>query len=158
MPSAMSRPSDPVEMVSISTASREPSFIALPLPKARSICARAASRAFCLSILSEVPVTNFRDAVMASLPVKADAPPIQRVCSVRACTMFVPEEQVENDSVANRASRAPRNRRQRLAQVLLAFRAGVDVVVAGAGDGAVVDQGPGGAAEAVGAGLGDERV
>ena len=37
-------------MVSISIASREPSRIAEPLPKARSICASAASSAFCLSV------------------------------------------------------------------------------------------------------------
>ena len=36
----------PVETVSISICSRLPSFIALPLPNARSICASAASNAF----------------------------------------------------------------------------------------------------------------
>src|SRR5579859_558254 len=51
MPSAMSRPSEPVETTSISSAaSFEPSFMIEPLPNARSICPRAASNAFCLSI------------------------------------------------------------------------------------------------------------
>src|SRR5687768_1358171 len=56
----MSRPRLPVETVSISIFSRLPSFIAEPLPNARSICASAASSAFCLSILPEsnpVPTT-----------------------------------------------------------------------------------------------------
>ena len=49
-PSAMSRPSEPVETVSISTVPVAwPSFITEPLPKARSICAIAASRARCRS-------------------------------------------------------------------------------------------------------------
>ena len=50
MPSAMSRPSEPVETDSISTIlPLSPSFITEPLPKARSICASAASSARCLS-------------------------------------------------------------------------------------------------------------
>src|SRR5437660_977466 len=44
----MSRPSEPVEIDSISTASRWPSFMMEPLPKARSIWARAASSALFL--------------------------------------------------------------------------------------------------------------
>src|SRR5216684_3710491 len=53
MPSAMSSPSEPVEITSMSEAgSREPSFMIEPLPKARSICPRAASNARCLSIES----------------------------------------------------------------------------------------------------------
>ena len=58
-PSAMSRPSEPVEMVSISTAFWFlPSRMIEPLPKARSICARAASSALVLS--TEVPSTRRR--------------------------------------------------------------------------------------------------
>ena len=49
-PSARSRPSEPVEIVSISTArSRWPRRMTEPLPKARSICPIAASRARCRS-------------------------------------------------------------------------------------------------------------
>src|SRR5579884_3090370 len=60
MPSAMSRPSEPVEMTSTSAAaSRAPSFMIEPLPKARSICPSAASRARCLSIAS---LSNRRNA------------------------------------------------------------------------------------------------
>src|SRR5947209_1761221 len=46
----MSRPRLPVETVSISILSRLPSFIAEPLPNARSIWASAASSAFCRSV------------------------------------------------------------------------------------------------------------
>src|SRR5207253_6620500 len=49
-PSAMSSPRLPVETVSISIFSRLPSFIAEPLPNARSIWASAASSAFCRSM------------------------------------------------------------------------------------------------------------
>src|SRR5476651_600519 len=50
MPSARSRPSEPVDTDSISTIlPLSPSFITEPLPKARSICVSAASRARCLS-------------------------------------------------------------------------------------------------------------
>src|SRR5215467_4352024 len=53
MPSAISKPKEPVEMTSVSAAaSRDPSFIIEPLPKARSICPSAASKARCLSIVS----------------------------------------------------------------------------------------------------------
>src|SRR5205823_6085512 len=53
MPSAMSRPKDPVDITSVSAAaSRDPSFMIEPLPKARSICPSAASKARCLSIAS----------------------------------------------------------------------------------------------------------
>jgi hypothetical protein len=49
-PSAISRPSEPVEMVSISTTSSlAPSRMIEPLPNARSIWESAASRAFVLS-------------------------------------------------------------------------------------------------------------
>src|SRR5215472_2958461 len=61
MPSAMSRPSEPVGITSVSAAaSREPSFIIEPLPNARSIWPSAASRARCLSIAS---LSNRRNAV-----------------------------------------------------------------------------------------------
>ena len=50
-PSAMSRPSEPVDIVSISTGFWSlPSRMIEPLPNARSICASAASRAFVLSM------------------------------------------------------------------------------------------------------------
>src|SRR6516162_9105733 len=50
MPSARSRPSEPVDTASISTTLPfSPSFITEPLPKARSICASAASSARFLS-------------------------------------------------------------------------------------------------------------
>ena len=41
MPSAMSRPIDPVEMAAMSSVGVEPSFMIEPLPKLRSICASA---------------------------------------------------------------------------------------------------------------------
>src|SRR5690349_17640522 len=68
MPSAMSSPSEPVEITSISDAvSREPSFMIEPLPKARSIWPSAASKARCLSIMS---LSKRRNAVcMASHPI-----------------------------------------------------------------------------------------
>ena len=51
MPSAMSRPSEPVGTVAISTSgSFLPSRMIEPLPKARSIWPSAASSAFDLSI------------------------------------------------------------------------------------------------------------
>src|SRR5271166_6313855 len=51
MPSAMSRPSDPVDTVSTSIECMFlPSRMIEPLPKLRSICDRAASRAFDLSM------------------------------------------------------------------------------------------------------------
>src|SRR5947207_12314517 len=67
MPSAMSSPNEPVETTSTSVAaSREPSFMIEPLPKARSICPRAASKARCLSIES---LSKRRNAVcMIPLP------------------------------------------------------------------------------------------
>ena len=53
MPSAISRPSEPVDTTSASTAfSRWPRRMIEPLPKARSICPRAASKALLRSIIS----------------------------------------------------------------------------------------------------------
>ena len=52
-PSAISSPRLPVEITSTFIVSLEPSFIAEPLPKARSICASAASSAFWRSVLFE---------------------------------------------------------------------------------------------------------
>src|SRR3954453_1594409 len=68
IPSAISSPSEPVEITSISdAASREPSFMIEPLPKARSIWPSAASKARCLSIMS---LSKRRNAVcMASHPI-----------------------------------------------------------------------------------------
>ena len=61
MPSAMSRPSEPVDTEGITSATPPlPSFITEPLPKARSIWAIAASSARCLSP-SSLP-TNFKFA------------------------------------------------------------------------------------------------
>src|SRR6516162_6125739 len=52
----MSSPSDPVEMASTSTGlSFLPSRMMEPLPKFRSIWLRAASRAFCLSMIVRFP-------------------------------------------------------------------------------------------------------
>src|SRR6516165_6876185 len=66
MPSAISRPSEPVEITSVSAAaSCEPSFIIEPLPKARSIWPSAASKARCLSIAS---LSKRRNAVCIILP------------------------------------------------------------------------------------------
>src|SRR5919106_1299638 len=62
-PSARSRPSEPVETVSISTArSRWPSFMTEPLPKARSICPIAASRARCRS-----PESRLREVASSAI-------------------------------------------------------------------------------------------
>jgi hypothetical protein len=63
----MSSPRLPVEIVSTSIFSRLPSFIAEPLPNARSIWASAASSAFCRSMLGEsivLPMT-FNCAAMS---------------------------------------------------------------------------------------------
>jgi hypothetical protein len=55
MPSAKSRPSDPVETTSISaSADLLPMRMIEPLPKARSIWLSAASRALFLSILGSL--------------------------------------------------------------------------------------------------------
>ena len=66
MPSAMSRPSEPVEIDSISSASRWPSFMIEPLPKARSICASAASSALFLFSMPSFS-TTFSIADIGSL-------------------------------------------------------------------------------------------
>jgi len=63
-PSAMSSPSEPVEIDSTCMVSFEPNFITEPLPNARSICASAASSAFCLS----VPFTDFPDSTSDNCP------------------------------------------------------------------------------------------
>ena len=87
----MSSPRLPVEIVSISILSRLPSFIAEPLPNARSIWASAASSAFCRSMPEfsnvrasiELPMI-FNCAAMfpvspiksnPKLPTQADNPP-----------------------------------------------------------------------------------
>src|SRR5438270_1362463 len=95
----MSSPRLPLEIVSTSIFSRLPSFIAEPLPKARSICASAASRAFCRSIpeLSNLPLSNVLPMTLscaAMSPVSDQAsiksgraPPVEnrtyRKCSTR---------------------------------------------------------------------------
>src|SRR6056297_2125184 len=67
MPRAISRPSDPVEVDSIScTGLSAPSFMIDPLPNWRSICASALSRAFCLSGLRLLSMES-RSAVAISL-------------------------------------------------------------------------------------------
>src|SRR5579862_3302245 len=69
MPSAMSRPSEPVETVSISIdLSFLPSRMIEPLPKLRSICDSAASRAFDLSM--DDPSTR-RSAAAPALMIRA---------------------------------------------------------------------------------------
>src|SRR5437879_13355379 len=78
MPSAISRPSEPVETVSTSIAlSFLPSRMIEPLPKLRSICESAASRAFVLSM--EEPSTRRRAAaVIAPTPYEGDSEDRQR--------------------------------------------------------------------------------
>src|SRR5689334_15922922 len=87
MPSAMSRPSEPVEIASISRASRWPSFMIEPLPNARSICASAASRALFLLSMPSFS-TSFSDADIGCLLYLSHA----RLWSGNAdkCTYFVP--------------------------------------------------------------------
>jgi hypothetical protein len=69
MPSARSRPSEPVETDSISTILPfSPSFITEPFPKARSICDSAASRARCLSPSSLPLASNVADISKAPYP------------------------------------------------------------------------------------------
>src|SRR5437588_9339217 len=99
MPSAMSRPSEPVETVSTSIDLLFlPSRMIEPLPKLRSICESAASRAFVLSM--EEPSTRRRAvAVIAPTPYDGDSEDRQRkprhgasladpACE-RQCTWFV---------------------------------------------------------------------
>src|ERR1700722_4528020 len=91
MPSAMSRPSEPVEITSLSVAaSREPSFMIEPLPNARSIWPSAASRAFCLSTVS---LSNRRNAVadISRTPLISQGP---QGCNEGQCTCFVLKVQV----------------------------------------------------------------
>src|SRR5687768_8686684 len=97
----MSSPSDPVEIASTCIASFDPSFIAEPLPKARSICASAASRAFCLSIFPALSdSTIFSCAAIEGLP-ERNARGVQtgtayRVCSKRTrVELLVAQERVE---------------------------------------------------------------
>src|SRR5262245_26327007 len=67
MPSAMSRPSEPVEIASTSMRrSLAPSRMIEPLPKFLSIWASAASSAFCLSMLP--PSTTRRDGFSIGNP------------------------------------------------------------------------------------------
>src|ERR1700761_3343550 len=77
MPSAMSSPSEPVETVSISS---EPAFLPSrmiePLPKLRSICDSAASRAFDLSM--DDPSTRRSAALMCCAPYGQDSKDRQR--------------------------------------------------------------------------------
>src|SRR5688572_6232075 len=69
IPSAISRPSEPVETASASTAvSRCPRRMIEPLPKARSICESAASNALFLSISSlSANLTTFSDIAVSPL-------------------------------------------------------------------------------------------
>ena len=94
MPSAMSSPSEPVEITSLSAAaSREPSFMIEPLPKARSICPSAASKARCLSIAS---LSNRRKAVCKiAVPYFIAGGGMQRGPNSTLCTLFVPGLQSE---------------------------------------------------------------
>ena len=79
MPSAMSRPSEPVETASVARPrSRLPSFITEPLPKARSIWLSAASRARLRSLFSSLPTTRKAACAMTCLPVISQRPPIPK--------------------------------------------------------------------------------
>src|SRR5207244_747996 len=90
MPSAMSRPSEPVETVSTSIDLLFlPSRMIEPLPKLRSIWDSAASRAFDLSM--EEPSTR-RSAALLMLPTPYDRDSTDRQRTVRPweqCTRFV---------------------------------------------------------------------
>src|SRR5262245_37483416 len=90
MPSAMSRPSEPVETVSTSIDLLFlPNRMIEPLPKLRSIWDSAASRAFDLSM--EEPSTRRSAAVaIAPTPYDRDSGDRQRTVRVRKqCTLFV---------------------------------------------------------------------
>src|SRR5262245_43553464 len=96
MPSAMSRPSEPVDTVSTSIDLLFlPSRMIEPLPKLRSICESAASRAFDLSM--EEPSTRRKAAgAIAPTPYDRDSGDRQRTAPVRlrpSCTLFVPSSQ-----------------------------------------------------------------
>ena len=68
MPSAMSSPSEPVEMVSISIGFEPlPRRMIEPLPNARSIWESAASSAFDLSIAPPSTTRNWFCAIFPSL-------------------------------------------------------------------------------------------
>src|SRR3990170_1895005 len=69
IPSAISKPSEPVETDSLSTTlSRCPRRMIEPLPKARSICESAASNALFLSISSlSANFTTFSDIAVSPL-------------------------------------------------------------------------------------------
>jgi len=72
MPSAMSRPSEPVETVSTSIDCMFlPSRMIEPLPKLRSICDSAASRAFDLSM--DDPSTRRSAALISRAPYERDS-------------------------------------------------------------------------------------
>src|ERR1700686_4725255 len=72
MPSAMSRPSEPVETVSTSIDRLFlPSRMIEPLPKLRSICESAASRAFDLSM--DDPSTTRSAALIGRAPYGRDS-------------------------------------------------------------------------------------
>src|ERR1700752_1679547 len=77
MPSAISSPSEPVETVSTSIARLFlPSRMIEPLPKLRSICESAASRAFDLSM--DDPSTRRSAALMFRAPYGGDSTGSQR--------------------------------------------------------------------------------
>src|SRR5438552_2637806 len=98
MPSAMSRPSEPVEMVSTSIALLFlPSRMIEPLPKLRSICDSAASRALDLSMAGFSTTLSEAEAI-ATLPydrVGWDSEdggpnPVPLPTLRDVCTLFVP--------------------------------------------------------------------
>src|SRR5271169_5373209 len=88
----MSRPSEPLEMVSISTGLPPlPSRMIEPLPKARSICDSAASSAFVLSI---APPSTTRNVFWAMYPpYDRDSPDRQthpaRLCRDQVKTVYM---------------------------------------------------------------------
>src|ERR1700681_2746359 len=82
MPSAISRPSEPVETVSTSRfLSLLPSRMIEPLPKLRSIWESAASRAFDLS-MDEPSTTRSADWAIAATPYDQDS--VDRQCKPRS--------------------------------------------------------------------------
>ena len=99
MPSAMSRPSEPVETTSISIdLSFLPSFMIEPLPKFRSIWDSAASSALDLSLSIEIPSITRRlaEAIVSLLMTgirrsdkRAPLPALRPQSMKSQCTLFV---------------------------------------------------------------------
>src|SRR5215469_6581631 len=96
MPSAISRPKDPVDITSVSAAaSRDPSFIIEPLPNARSICPSAASKARCLSIASLSKRRNAACIVPSPYSIPNDAAQRGPEAGIGTCFVRGVQHQVE---------------------------------------------------------------